>query len=277
MVPRAGSPPTANAGWASYPAEPGWSGSSIARRPRAGSRGSATGPTSAYAAKHRPGTSGLTPSSVPWARSAAARADRMRIRAEATPSPQVGPGGVAPRDEPALTPPAAAGTRAAPARIISATAPSLGHYADPIAMARNLYAHRDLIWRFALRDVQGRYKGSYLGMLWSFITPLLMLSVYTFVFGVVLRTRWDGQTGNGSLEFSLIMFSGLIVFSVFSDCLARAPALIIGSPNYVKTVVFPLEVLPASVLVSSLIQAGISLAVLLAGSMVFLGRLSVTL
>ena len=144
-------------------------------------------------------------------------------------------------------------------------------------MARNLYAHRDLIWRFALRDVQGRYKGSYLGMLWSFITPLLMLSVYTFVFGVVLRTRWDGQTGNGSLEFSLIMFSGLIVFSVFSDCLARAPALIIGSPNYVKKVVFPLEVLPASVLVSSLIQAGISLAVLLAGSMVFLGRLSVTL
>ena len=94
-------------------------------------------------------------------------------------------------------------------------------------MARNLYAHRDLIWRFALRDVQGRYKGSYLGMLWSFITPLLMLSVYTFVFGVVLRTRWDGQTGNGSLEFSLIMFSGLIVFSVFSDCLARAPALIV--------------------------------------------------
>src|SRR5207247_7698539 len=132
-------------------------------------------------------------------------------------------------------------------------------------------------WRFALRDVQGRYKGSYLGMLWSFITPLLMLSVYTFVFGVVLRTRLDWQTGNGSLEFSLIMFSGLIVFSVFSDCLARAPALIIGSPNYVKTVVFPLEVLPASVLVSSLIQAGISLAVLIAGSMVFIGRLSVTL
>ena len=158
----------------------------------------------------------------------------------------------------------------------SADPPSLIGYLDPLAMLRHLGAHWDLIWRFAVRDVQGRYKGSYLGIVWSFVTPLLMLAVYSFVFGVVLGTRWEGFPA-GILGFSIPLFAGLIVFGVLSECFQKAPGLIVGNPNYVKKVVFPLEVLPIAALVASLVHAGISTAILLAGELLFLGKVSATL
>lgn len=158
----------------------------------------------------------------------------------------------------------------------SAAPPSLVRFLDPLAMLRHLGTHWDLIWRFALRDVQGRYKGSYLGIVWSFVTPLLMLAVYTFVFGVVLGTRWEGFPG-GTVGFSIPLFAGLIVFGVLSECFQKAPTLIVGNPNYVKKVVFPLEVLPIAALVASLVHAGISTAILLAGEILFLGKVSATL
>ena len=164
----------------------------------------------------------------------------------------------------------------APARVLSAAPPRLATYLNPLAMIAHLHTHRDLIWRFALRDVQGRYKGSYLGIFWSFVTPLLMLAVYTFVFGFVLGTRWTGFAG-GALGFSLPLFAGLIVFGVLSECLSKAPGLIVGNPNYVKKVVFPLELLPVALLLASLVHAGISTLILLAGQALFLGQLSGTL
>lgn len=93
------------------------------------------------------------------------------------------------------------------------------------------------------REVIGRYRGSVLGVLWSFLNPLFMLLVYTFVFSVMFKVRW--QAGSDSKgEFALLVFAGMMVFSVFSECVIRAPALIIDNPNYVKKVVFPLEILP---------------------------------
>jgi len=91
--------------------------------------------------------------------------------------------------------------------------------------------------------VLGRYRGSTLGILWTFFQPLFMLAVYTFVFSVVFKARWQGG-GDSKTEFALILFSGLMVFNFFAECVNQAPNLILNHPNYVKKVIYPLEILP---------------------------------
>lgn len=127
----------------------------------------------------------------------------------------------------------------------------------------DLYAHRDLINQYARRDVASRYKGSYLGIAWSFVTPLLMLVVYAFVFSVVFQSRWGAGQQGSRVDFALILFCGLTTFNVFGECVTRAPGLILGNPSYVKKVVFPLQTLNVSVLLSGLVNLGIGLAILL--------------
>lgn len=120
------------------------------------------------------------------------------------------------------------------------------HAAAPlglIAAGRSVFTHRRLLRDMIWREVIGRYRGSVLGLLWSFFTPLMMLAVYTFVFSVVFNARWAGGTGS-KLEFAVVLFVGLMVFNVFSEIAGRAPTLILSNPNYVKKVVFPLEILP---------------------------------
>jgi lipopolysaccharide transport system permease protein len=111
----------------------------------------------------------------------------------------------------------------------------------------------------------GRYKGSFIGLGWSFIQPLAMLCVYTFVFSVIFKVRWGIEAGEGKATFALALFIGLITFSVFSEMVNSAPSLILGNANYVKKVVFPLEILPLVRLFSTLINAVFSLGVLMAG------------
>jgi lipopolysaccharide transport system permease protein len=98
---------------------------------------------------------------------------------------------------------------------------------------------------------------------WSFINPLVLLLVYTFVFGVVFKQRWGGADAGGLARFGLVLFAGMIAFGIFSECTTRAPSLIVGTPNYVKRVVFPLEMMPLSVLGSALFHALVSLVMLL--------------
>lgn len=93
------------------------------------------------------------------------------------------------------------------------------------------------------REVVGRYRGSVMGLLWSFLTPVLMLVVYTFVFSVVFNARWAGGT-DSKTEFAIVLFIGLMVFNLFSECVIRAPTLVLSNPSYVKKVIFPLEILP---------------------------------
>ncbi len=140
---------------------------------------------------------------------------------------------------------------------------------NPLRLVRHLWTHRQLIFQFAKRDVLSRYKGSYLGIGWSFLTPLFMLVVFTFVFSVVFQARWGGGQGS-RVEFALILFCGLIVFNAFAECVTRAPGLILANANYVKKVVFPLEILPVTVLASALVHAAVSLLVLLLGLGFFL-------
>jgi len=122
---------------------------------------------------------------------------------------------------------------------------------------------KTLIWQFARRDVQSRYRGSLLGLTWSFLTPLMMLAVYTFVFREVLNARWPGSNG-GALEFALRAFTGLLVFNLFSELLSRAPNLVTGQPNLVKKVVFPLEILPWVAVLAGLFHAALNVLVLVA-------------
>jgi len=112
------------------------------------------------------------------------------------------------------------------------------------------------------REVVGRYRGSMLGIVWSFFNPLFMLTVYTFVFSVVFQARWGAGTGDKT-EFALILFAGLLVHTLFAECINRAPGLILANVNYVKKVVFPLEILPVVALGAALFHAAISIVVLL--------------
>ncbi len=148
---------------------------------------------------------------------------------------------------------------------------------NPLALVLNLWQHRELIVQFAVREVQGRYRGSFLGLIWSFVSPLFMLATYTLVFGVVFRSPWRGSTPENLKEVALIIFAGLIAFNLFSECIGRAAGLIVAVPNYVKKVVFPLEVLAVSVLGSAVFHSLVSVAVLIAGMLLSLGRLPVTL
>jgi lipopolysaccharide transport system permease protein len=133
--------------------------------------------------------------------------------------------------------------------------------------------HRVLFWQLLKREVVGRYRGSMLGLLWSFFNPLIMLAVYTFVFSVVFRARW-GQESAGDLDFALLLFAGMIVHGFFAECISRAPTLILNNAVYVKKVIFPLDVLPWVTTGSALLHAVIGVAVLLAAVFLFQGRIS---
>ncbi|MBZ9883166.1 ABC transporter permease [Mesorhizobium sp. CA10] len=122
----------------------------------------------------------------------------------------------------------------------------------------------EVIFNLARREVVGRYRGSILGILWSLLTPLLMLAVYTFMFGTVLQMRWaGGGDAQPTAEFALILFVGLIFFQTFSEVLTRAPTLILSNVSYVKKIVFPLEVLPTVALAAALFHMLVSFFVML--------------
>lgn len=111
-----------------------------------------------------------------------------------------------------------------------------------------------LIAQLTRKEVVGRYRGSYLGLFWSFINPLLLLMVYTVVFKVIFKARITGHPEEGSADFALMLFSALIVFNLFAECLTRSPSLIVLNANYVTKVVFPLEILPVTVVLSSMVH-----------------------
>lgn len=131
-------------------------------------------------------------------------------------------------------------------------------------LGTGLLANRQLLAQLIRREVVGRYKGSALGLFWSLLTPLFMLTVYTLVFGSVFQSRWPGASANASTaEFAIILFAGLTVFHLFSEVINRAPGLVLSNVNYVKKVVFPLELLAPVALGSGLFHTAVSLAVLL--------------
>lgn len=137
--------------------------------------------------------------------------------------------------------------------------------------------HPSLFRQFLRREILGRYRGSMLGITWAFITPLLMLVVYTLVFVGIFRARWPGAEEAGGMAFALRLFAGLMVFNLFSEVTSRSANIFLDQPNLVKKVVFPLQLLPFVVLGSGLFHFGLSLLILLVGTLVMDHALPATL
>jgi len=133
-----------------------------------------------------------------------------------------------------------------------------------------------LVVEMARRDVVGRYRGSVFGLLWSFFNPVFMLIVYTFAFGVLFKSRWPGFSDD-KFGYAVVLYSALLVFNFFTECVNRAPSLILQNANYVKKVVFPLEILPVVALISSLFHFIVGVCVWLIAHVVFIGSLNASL
>ena len=129
-----------------------------------------------------------------------------------------------------------------------------------LEMFNSFWRNKGLVRVLVKREVIGRYKGSIMGILWSFLNPVFMLVVYTFVFSVVFKARWSTGTGSKT-EFAMVLFAGLIVFNLFSECINRAPTLIMSNINYVKKVIFPLEILAFVTVGSAMFHSLVSLLV----------------
>jgi len=132
-----------------------------------------------------------------------------------------------------------------------------------LSIGKSLLQHRGLILQMSKREIVGRYRGSFMGLAWSFFNPVFMLAVYTFVFSVIFKARWGIGGEESKASFAILLFVGMIVHGLFAECVNRAPGLILSNVNYVKKVVFPLEVLPWVAMGSALFHSVNSLVVLL--------------
>lgn len=141
---------------------------------------------------------------------------------------------------------------------------------NPLHPWRNLWAHRDLIRQFTWRLFVSRYRGTSLGLLWSVIFPLAQLGVFLFVFTHVFKMRaWEDRVLSGAAEFAVVLFCGMVVYAIFSESVVRSTGLVVDNPNFVKKVVFPVEVLAVASLGSSLLYALTGLGVVLIGAAMF--------
>ncbi|MCS5712443.1 ABC transporter permease [Candidatus Berkiella aquae] len=140
-----------------------------------------------------------------------------------------------------------------------------------------LIRNQQIIFQMTKRELLARYRGSILGLAWSFVTPLIMLAVYTFFFSVVFKARWGIEQQNNHAEYAVILFVGLIIHGLFAECINRAPQLIVTNLNFVKKIIFPLEVLPWIALGSALFNAMISFVILLLAQVVLQGNITLTI
>jgi lipopolysaccharide transport system permease protein len=129
-----------------------------------------------------------------------------------------------------------------PTYVSSTRASSLDLFA-PWRIAGNFSQHRNLIVQFTRREIEKRYRGTLLGIFWSFLTPLIMLGVYTLVFGFIFGGSF-GHPGETKTQFALGLFCGLLLWEFIGGSIAGSPGLIVSNPNYVTKVIFPLEILP---------------------------------
>ncbi|MFD0716761.1 ABC transporter permease [Paenibacillus sp. GCM10027626] len=139
-------------------------------------------------------------------------------------------------------------------------------------IARN----KNIVLQFIKRETISRYKGSYLGFLWTILTPIFMLCVYTFVFSEIFQARWHSGSTN-KVEFAIIIFCGLSTMTVFTEVISRSPSMIISNTNYVKKVVFPLEMFPVIALGTALVNAVINFTLLIIANFLLLGMIHWTL
>jgi len=141
----------------------------------------------------------------------------------------------------------------------------------------SLWRNRQLIIQLTKRDVIGRYRGSFMGVMWSLFNPLFLLAIYSFVFSVVFNVRWGLDTGESKAQFAIVLFAGMVVHSLFAETLNRAPRLILSNVSYVKKIVFPLEILPVAAIGAALFHALVMVFVLVAAFAAMNGYLQWTI
>lgn len=146
------------------------------------------------------------------------------------------------------------------------------HSTTPASLVRSTWTHRELILQLARKDVIGKYKGSLFGLAWSYISPLFMLGIYTLFFTQIFHARW-GALGEGKGAYATALFAGLIVHTVFGECITRGSQLVTDNANYVTKVIFPLEILPWVSSLTSLYHALASLVILAIFSLIFSGHI----
>lgn len=135
---------------------------------------------------------------------------------------------------------------------------------NPVTALLQLWKYRGLILQFSRREILRRYRGSFLGLVWAFVQPLLMLAVYTFVFSVIFEAKWGQEIDQSRLSFAMALFTGILTFNIIGDTVNASPTLIFSNPNFVKKVVFPLEILPLVKLIESMIYSFFGMSVLIA-------------
>ena len=146
---------------------------------------------------------------------------------------------------------------------------------NPSGILNSLIKHQSLVRQLAKREVSSRYRGSVMGFFWTLLNPLLMLTIYTFIFGYVFKARW-GEMNLGDGGFALTLFCGLIVHGMFAECINRAPTLITSNVNYVKKVVFPIEILPWVTIYAAFFHALMSFLILLVFNLFINGSIPIT-
>ena len=149
---------------------------------------------------------------------------------------------------------------------------------DVTALPRTIWQKRDLLVQMSMREVLQRYRGSFLGLIWSVAHPLLMLSVYTFVFTVIFPARWgtNAAVNAGHGAFAVIMFCGMTIFNLFSEAVNGSCGCIVANPNLVKKVIFPLEILPLAKSLATLILGLAWFVLLFLGAFIFMGGVPLT-
>ena len=148
---------------------------------------------------------------------------------------------------------------------------------DIFAPYRVAVRNASLLKQFVKRNIAVRYRGSMLGLVWSFVQPLMMLCVYTFVFSVVFKARWGVDTGGGRGAFAVIMFCGMALFNIFSESVNTSCSIVVSNPNFVKKVIFPLEVLPLAQTISTFILGTVWFVLLFLGAIFVFGKISFTM
>ncbi len=143
-------------------------------------------------------------------------------------------------------------------------------------MLKTLYHNSYLLKQLVKKDIQQKYQGSVLGVLWTFIVPILMLVIYTFIFSEVFQAKWDIDTSD-KYQFAMVLFCGLCAFNLVGEVMNRSTVLIASNTNYVKKVIFPLEMLPVVITLSSLFTCVISFVILIAAKLILYHNVSKTL
>jgi lipopolysaccharide transport system permease protein len=132
---------------------------------------------------------------------------------------------------------------------------------NPLRIFADIWRNRYLLGQLVKRDVLLRYRGAMFGVLWIFISPLLMLAIFSFIFGQIFQARWPQQ--DTGMPFWLLLYSGLIAFNIFAETVSRSPTSVRSYPSFVKKIIFPVNILPVVPLGAALVHGGFNFLILI--------------